>query len=136
MNKPNTLSYQIIYGNVVHWVTVIVCVISTFALVFILAKPENNVLHPNRIFNSIFSGAAPEEVWANADGGFPGGHFYLRNFSTGDGLAQFSITLGCSVTLWALLPVFFILIRKKDYLYTGICAFVFLLIAFSMSGLI
>ena len=134
--KSGIPSYQTAYGNAVHWITILSCVIATIAPVFILAKPENNVLNPNRIFNSIFSGETPAQVWAAAGSGFPGGHFYLTNFCTGDGFAQFGVALGCSVTLWGLLPAILILLKKKDYLHTIVCTLAFLLIAFSMSGLI
>lgn len=130
----NTPKHNLLYGAIVQWITIISTIIAMIAPIFILSKPENNILNPNHIFSAIWQGKTIEEVWNHAGSGFPGAHFYLNNLSAGDGLAQFGIVLGCSVALWALLPIIVSYFKNKIYLYSLICLFICLLIVFSMIG--
>src|SRR5690554_5893761 len=97
-------STQVMFGDIVKWITITSCIIALIAPVFILVKPANNLMNPNHIFSLIFSGEGSDAIWEKAASGFPGGHFYLQSFFTGDGFGQFGIALGCSVALWALIP--------------------------------
>lgn len=94
-----------IYANIIHWVTIVSCVLALLAPVFILLNPDNCILNPTQIFDMIFAGAKPAEVWATATtGSYPGAHYYFSLFSKADSWAQIALNLGCSVGLWALIP--------------------------------
>lgn len=143
MNNNNNNEIKIpeshlIFAGIVHWLTIVSCLIALVAPVFILLFPENNVLNPNLVFGAIFSGATPAEIWKmSPTGSFPGAHFYLTNFFTGDGFAHFGVALGCSVGLWALLPAMFVMQkREKDYMYFFICSLLVILILLAMTGLL
>jgi len=129
-------SAQVMFGDIVKWITIISCIIALAAPVFILAKPESNLMNPNHIFSLIFSGESTDAVWEKAASGFPGGHFYLQSFFTGDGFAQFGIALGCSVALWALIPTIIEYVKSKEYIYVFICIFISFLIILAMTGLV
>ena len=127
------------YGEVVHWVTIVSCLISLLAPVLILMFPNGNLLNPALIFNAIFAGRKPAEIWEAAGVPFKSGGFwklFLSNLFTPDGFATLGITLGCSVTLWALIPAVWQYFRKKEYFYAGVSVFVMALIALAMSGLV
>lgn len=140
-NKNNEViipKSHLIFAGVVHWVTIVSCVIALISPVFILLFPQNNVLNPNLVYGAIFSGASPAEIWKmSATGSFPGAHFYLTNLFTGDGFSHFGVALGCSVGLWALLPAMYVMLkREKDYLYFAICSMLVILILLAMTGVL
>jgi hypothetical protein len=127
-----------IYARLIHILTIASAVMALFMPIFILAFSGANVLNPNKVFAAIFSGAKPGEIWALASGGnFPGAHFYLRFPRAPDAWAMFSINLGCSVGLWALLPAASRqLVKEKNYFeaFAGFC--LALLIFLSMVGIL
>ena len=100
-----------------------------------VANPENNVLNPYKLFNAIFQGKDAQTVWQEVGGGFPGGHFYLKNLTYGDGFTQFGLALGCSVALWALIAAAFAYTREKVYLYVILALWVAVMVAVSMIGI-
>ena len=67
---------------------------------------------------------------------FQGGHFYLKDPLKGDSFGQFGIAFGCGVTLFALLPLLWFSIKKKDFFFVGASMFIILLIGLSLSGIV
>jgi hypothetical protein len=130
---------QLYYGKVIHWVTIFSCLITLIAPVLILLFPHRNLLNPSLIFNAIFEGKNPAGIWESAGVPFKSGDFwklFLTSLFTPDGFATLGIALGCSVTLWALIPAVWQFTRKKEYFYVFVSLFVIALIALAMSGLV
>ena len=139
MNTPETPKMpraQTIYGAIVYWVTILSCIICMIGPVVSVASPDNNVLDPYKLFNAIFEGKDAETVWQEVGGNFPGGHFYLKHFTYGDGLTQVGLALGCSVALWALIAAAISYASDKIYLYTALSIWVAGLAALSMVGIV
>ena len=139
MNTPETPKMphaQTIYGAIVYWVTILSCIICMIGPVVSVASPDNNVLNPYKLFNAIFEGKDAETVWEEVGGDFPGGHFYLKHFTYGDGLTQVGLALGCSVALWALIAAAISYATDKIYLYAGLSIWVAGLVALSMVGIV
>jgi hypothetical protein len=138
-DRPEIDKSQLQYGTVYHWITFASCLISLIAPVFILMFPHSNLLNPNLIFNAIFEGYSPAGIWEAAGVPFQAGGFwklFFANLFTPDGFAAFGVVLGCSVTLWALIPAFWQFMKKKEYFYVCVSLFVMSLVALAMSGLI
>ena len=135
-NPPKMPRAQITYGAIVYWITILSCLICMVGPVISVASPENNVLNPYKLFNAIFQGKDAQSVWREVGGEFPGGHFYLKNFTYGDGFTQFGLALGCSVALWALIAAAVAYIGDKIYLYTVLAIWVAALVALSMIGIV
>ena len=136
---PEINESQLHYGTAVHRITIAVCLISLVTPVLILMFPHSNLLNPNLVFNAIFEGKRPAEIWEAAGVPFKSGDFwklFLNNFFTPDGFATFGIVLGCSVTLWALIPSGLQFIKRKEYFYIFVSLFIMALIILAMSGLI
>ena len=127
---------QTTYGAIVYWITILSCIICMIGPVISVAYPENNVLNPYKLFSAIFEGKDAQTVWKEVGGEFPGGHFYLKNFTYGDGFTQFGLALGCSVALWALLVSAVAYGREKIYLYVILSLWVSALVALSMIGIV
>lgn len=135
-NPPKMPRAQTTYGAIVYWITILSCLICMVGPVISVASPENNVLNPYKLFNAIFEGKDAQTVWKEVGGEFPGGHFYLTNFTYGDGFTQFGLALGCSVALWALLVSAVAYAREKIYLYVILSIWVAALVALSMIGIV
>ena len=136
---PEIDKSQLYYGKVVHWITIVSCLISLTCPVFILSFPNRNILNPSLIFNAIFEGKRPAEIWAAAGVPFKPGSFwklFAGNLFTPDGFAAFALVLGCSVTLWALIPAVWQFHKKKNYFFVFVSLFVMVLIILAMSGLV
>ncbi len=131
MPRANT-----VYGAIVYWITIISCLICMVGPVISVAFPEKNVLNPYKLFNAIFEGKNAQQVWQEVGGDFPGGHFYLKNLTYGDGFTQFGLALGCSVALWALIAAAIAYSKDRIYLYTIVALWVAFMVALSMIGII
>ena len=134
---------QLYYGKLAHIVAIAACFVSLTAQVLILSFPHSNLLNPNLIFGAIFEGKNPAEIWAVAGVSFKPGDFWKLFLGdaqggsfTPDRLAIFGVTLGCSVTLWALIPAFFQFVKKREYFYVCVSLFVMGLIILAMSGVV
>jgi hypothetical protein len=127
---------QIVYGEIVYWVTIVSAIICMVGPVIAMSSPEDNVLNPHFLFASIFEGKSAETIWNEVGGGFPGGHFYLDHFTSGDGFTQLGLALGCSVALWALIAAAFLYLKEKHYLYMMLALWVSLLVALSAIGIV
>ena len=133
---PKMPRAQTIYGSIVYWVTILSCLICMVGPVISVASPDNNVLNPYKLFSAIFEGKDAQTVWQEVGGEFPGGHFYLKNLTYGDGFTQLGLALGCSVALWALIVVAFAYATERIHLYTILSLWVAGLVALSMIGVV
>jgi hypothetical protein len=131
MPRANT-----VYGAIVYWITIISCLICMVGPVISVASPDNNVLNPYKLFNAIFEGKNAQQVWQEVGGEYPGGHFYLKNLTYGDGFTQFGLALGCSVALWALIATAIAYSKDRIYLYAGLAVWVAVMVALSMIGIV
>jgi len=139
MLPDNADKSQLYYGKTVHWITVVSCLISLITPFFILLFPGKNHLDETLLFDAIFKGKKAAEIWEAAGVQFKSGDFwklFIKNFFTPDGLAAFGVALGCSVTLWALIPAVWQFTKKKEYFYVCVSIFIMALIALAMSGIV
>jgi len=134
--RPQIARVQTVYGEIVYWVTIFSAIICMIGPVVSMSNPDNNILNPHYLFSGIFDGKDAATIWEEVGGGFPGGHFYLSNFTKGDGFTQFGLALGCSVGLWGLLATAFVYIKEKNYTYVVLSLWVSLLISLSMIGIV
>ncbi len=131
MPRANT-----VYGAIVYWITIISCLICMVGPVISVAFPEKNALNPYKLFNAIFEGKNAQQVWQEVGGEYPGGHFYLKNLTYGDGFTQFGLALGCSVALWALIATAIAYSKERIYLYAVLALWVAFMVALSMVGIV
>jgi uncharacterized membrane protein len=137
--RPEIDKSQLYYGRTVYWITIASCLVSLLAMVLILVFPGGNMLDTIAAFDAVFSGKKPAEIWNAAGVPFKYGDFwklFIKGLFTPDGLATFGIALGCSVTLWALIPTVWQFAKKKEYFYVFVSAFIMALIFLAMSGLV
>jgi len=136
---PDIEKSQLYFGNTVHRITIVSCLISLITPFFILLFPGKNYVNEAMLFDAVFKGKNPAEIWKAAGVQFESGGFwklFIKNIFTPDGFAAFGIVLGCSVTLWALIPAVMQFIKKKEYFYAGVSIFLMALIILAMSGIV
>jgi hypothetical protein len=136
MEKPKMPPAQIYYGEIVYWLCLVSAAICAIGPVVTMLSPDHNVMNPFFLFSGIWEGKSAQEIWTEVAGGFPGGHFYLRRFTHGDGITQFGIALGCACALPALLGAAVAYMREKPraYLWAGLACWVAFLIGYSMTS--
>jgi len=134
--RPIMPRAQLVYGAIVYWITIVSALICMIGPVISMASAENNVLNPHYLFAGIFEGKNAAAVWQEVGGGFPGVHFYFKNFTMGDGFTQFGLALGCSVAIWALLAAAIAYLLDKIYLYVILSLWVAFLVAVSAIGIV
>jgi hypothetical protein len=133
---PKIPRAQIVYGEIVYWITIAACIICMIGPVLAISFSKNNVLDPHYLFAAIFQGKNAQAIWKEVGGGFPGGHFYLRHFTLGDGFTQFGLALGCSVALWGLIAAAIAYFAERIYTYSLLAIWVTLLVLLSMTGIV
>ena len=134
--QPQMPRAQRIYGEIIYWMTIVACILCMIGPAISVAYPERNVGDPYRLFNAIFEGKSAEQVWEEAGGGFPGGHFYLEHLDYGDDFTEFGIALGCSCAFWGLLAAAAAYASEKNWLYVILALWVATLVFLSMSGIV
>ena len=117
MEEPKISLPQVVYGQVVYWLCIVAALICTIGSVLAIAFPGRNYMDPHYLFFNIWQGNNPEAVWQQVGGGFPGGHFWLRNLATFDGLTQLGIVIGCSCAGVALISTAIAFLREKPRSY-------------------
>ena len=135
MERPPLPRAQLYYGEIVYWICLVSALICTIGPVIAMANIDNNVMNPHKLFTLIWEGNNAEAVWQHAAGGFLGGHFYLDNFTKGDGFTQFGIALGCACALPALLFAGFLGYlreRPRAWLWFAMSVWVAFMISYSM----
>ena len=135
--QPNMPRAQRIYGEIIYWITIVACLICMIGPVISVANPDNNILNPYLLFDAIFDGKNPEQVWNEAGDGFPGGHFYLEReyLGYGDAFTQFGLVLGCSCAFWGLLAAAVAYAADRRWLWVVLALWVATLVFLSMTGI-
>ena len=64
--RPKMPRAQIIYGEIVYWVTILAAIICMIGPLVAMYNVENNVLNPHFLFAKIFEGKSSGTVWAEA----------------------------------------------------------------------
>lgn len=78
-----------------------------------------------------------ETIWQDAKDDAQGGHFWMDNFGTGDGLTQFGLCLGCGVGFFAMIAAALIFIFKEKSPGWAVGAiWIAIMIAVSATGII
>lgn len=136
--KKSAPKSQQMFGSIVYWVSILSTVGALIVPIFILARPENNMLNPNLVFEAIFRGASPDEIWGYTEAGtFPGAHFYIEHITKADSWAMLFISIGCAFALFGLVPAaIYQAVKEKDWFCSIFGAVIIGLIFFSMIGVI
>ncbi|MDY6911328.1 MAG: hypothetical protein SVM79_03090 [Chloroflexota bacterium] len=80
---------------------------------------------------------AEETIWQDAKDDIQGGHFWIGNFTTGDGFIQFGLVLGCAVGFIAMIGAALMFIfKEKSYGWALGSIWIAVMIGVSVVGII
>jgi len=113
---PKMPRAQLVYGEIIYWLAIAAAIIC--------------------MIGPVIDGKNTETIWQEVGGGFPGGHFWFKNFTKGDGFTQFGLALGCACALWALIATAIAYLREKVYLYVSLSLWVALLVFLAATGIV
>ena len=108
---------QRVYGNIIYWLSIVAAMLCTVAPVIAITFVSKNVMDPHYLFYTIWEGKTAETVWQEVGSGFPGGHFWVSNLTSGDSLTQFGLVLGCCCASMALAATAIAYIKQKPRSY-------------------
>lgn len=137
-NRPAIPASQILYGDTVYWLCVCAAIACMIGPMIALLDVDHNMANPHYLYGAIFSGKSPEQLWAGLTAGreFPGGHFWIQNFTMGDGFTQFGLALGGFVAGPALVMSAFAFVKEKKPLWVALSLWVAFMIAVSAIGVV
>lgn len=135
--KPNVPRVQIVFGDIVYWVTVLACILAVVGPLISFIFMDDNVMNPHYLFDSIWEGDEPEVVWDKVAGQEPNGHFWIHNLTAGDGITQIGIVIGCAVGMPAMIIAALLYwFREKGRIQAVMALWVTALIAVSLLGIL
>ena len=137
MKKPKVPRAQNVYGKLVYWFSITAAIICTIGSVITVAFPNNNLMDPHYLFPTIWEGNDPEAVWQEVGEGFPGGHFWMNNLTTGDGFTQLGLEIGCFCSALGLMgaAIAYLCGKPRSYGWAVISLWIVMLVILSVLGI-
>ena len=138
MEKPKIPLAQIVFGDFIYWLAIVAAIMCTIGPVISMLFVSDNVLNPHYLFETIWDGKDADAVWEEVGGGFPGGHFWAQNLTSGDGFTQLGLVIGCASAIPALLGCAIVYLWKKPRVYGWalVSLWVIALVLISLLGII
>jgi len=113
MENPRIQQSQVIFGDIVYWLTITAAIICMIGPVMAFASMDGNILNPHYLFANIWSGMGPEAIMETAGEVDAGGHYWVNNLAAGDGFTQLGLVIGCSVAIPAMLAAAIVYVFKE-----------------------
>jgi len=139
VEKPKMPLSQRVFGETVYWFCILAAIVCMIGPVIALISVDGNVGNPHFLFARIFDGSTAEVVWEEVAGEFPGGHFWLSNLATGDGITQLGLVIGCACALPALIAtalVFAFKRKEKSFIWVSFSLVIAALVTISFLGIV
>lgn len=120
-DKPIVPRAGVIYGDIIYWGTIAGTLVVLLGS-FITFATLNNYMDPSILLSAIWEGKTVEEIWQQAAGGPPDGHWYLDVLTTGNGLTAFGIAMGVFSVTPAIFAAAYVLWKDGEKFFAGIAA--------------
>lgn len=112
MESPKIKRSQIVFGDIVYWLTIAAAIICMVGPVLAFASMDGNVINPHHLFANMWAGMEPETIWETAGEVETGAHYLVGNLAA-DGFTQLGLVLGCSVAIPAMLAAAIVYASKE-----------------------
>jgi len=116
MENPKIQKSQVIFGDIVYWLTITAAIICMVGPVMAFASMDGNILNPHYLFANMWSGMEPEAILETAGEAEASGHYWVNNLAAGDGFTQLGLVIGCSVAIPAMLVAAMVYVFKEKSL--------------------
>ncbi|RMD70055.1 MAG: hypothetical protein D6819_05265 [Gammaproteobacteria bacterium] len=114
--RPDIALAGIVYGDIIYWTTILASVITAFGLIMTFVSQAHHI-DPSFLLSEIWSGKSIEQIWIDAVGEPPEGHWYIHHITTSNGITMAGIALGVFSVIPALLASALVLFKEGDILY-------------------
>lgn len=122
MENPEIKRSQIIFGDIVYWLTIVAAIICMIGPVIAFVSMDSNIINPHYLFADMWSGMEYEAIIETAGETEASGHYWINNLHTGDGFTQLGLVIGCAVAIPAMLAAAVIYAFKEKSLLWAIGA--------------
>ncbi|NOZ53243.1 MAG: hypothetical protein GXP08_08885 [Gammaproteobacteria bacterium] len=132
-DRPVVPIAGIVYGDIIYWgtITATFIVIAGSVMTFVT---DNNYIDPSYLLSSIWEGRTVEQIWTDAVGAQPNGHWYLSQLFTGNGLMAGGIALGVFSVIPGILGAAFMLFKEKQFLFGSLAVIAAVIIMTAIVG--
>lgn len=118
LERPTVPKAAVLYGDIVYWGTILGSFVTVLGSILAFVT-ELNYLEPELVLSAIWEGRGVDEVWEQAGGKRPDGHWYVEHLTRGDGLTMTGIALGVFVVVPGMLASTWHLLRERQRLFAG-----------------
>ncbi len=118
LERPTVAKAAVLYGDIVYWGTILGSFVTVLGSILAFVT-ELNYLEPELVLSAIWEGRSVDEVWEEAGGERPEGHWYVEHLTRGDGLTMTGIALGVFVVVPGMLASTWHLLRERQRLFAG-----------------
>lgn len=136
--RPKPPLANVVAGDILYWVCIIGAIISMIGPIVSILWPDNNIASPYHVFDRVWEGKNPGEVWAatTQEGKYPGAHFWVHNLTKGDGITQLGVWLGSISGLLASFFAGLVFLFKRNWSYWLMSWWASFMILFAMLGIL
>lgn len=113
MENPKIKQSQIVFGDIVYWITVIAAIICMIGPVMSFVSIDGNVINPQFLFANMWSGMGIDGILETSGEVQAKGHYWIHSLSSGDGFTQLGVVIGCAVAIPAMFVAAIIYILKE-----------------------
>jgi hypothetical protein len=137
MDRPKIARSQIVFGDIVYWLTITSAIICIIGPVLSFASIGSNVLNPHYLFADMWAGMSPNGIMEKMGGAAATGHYWIHNLATGDGFTMLGMVIGCVVALPAMCVAALIyIVKEKSYIWAFGALWIVMLVVVSVLGIV
>jgi len=122
VKNPKIQRSQIVFGDIVYWLTIAAAIVCMVGPVMAFASMDSNVINPHHLFVNMWAGLEPEAIWGTAGEVEIGAHYWVRNLVAGDGFTHFGLVIGSSAVIPAMLAAAIVYAFKERSLGWALAA--------------
>jgi len=131
--RPPVSYAGIIYGDIIYWGTLAGAFVVLLGSIISFAT-TNNYVDPAYMLSALMDGKNVNEIWTGAEGvgAPPNGHWYLSEFTTGNGLTMLGIAMGVFSVTPAIFASAYYLYKDNDKVFASVAALAGVITIFAM----
>ncbi|MCI0506954.1 MAG: hypothetical protein L0Z73_12705 [Gammaproteobacteria bacterium] len=120
-DKPEVPLSGIIYGDIIYWGTIIATLVVIAGSIMSFVS-RRSYIDPVYLLTSVWQGKTVEDIWKDAVGDQPDGHWYLWQLSNDTGLTVAGIALGIFSVIPGIIGAAVYMFKEKQILFGGLAA--------------
>jgi hypothetical protein len=120
-DRPVAPFSGIIYGDIIYWGTIIATLVVLAGSIMSFVS-QTSYIDPTYLLTAVWEGKSVEDIWKDAVGVQPDGHWYLWQLSNDTGLTVAGIALGVFSVVPGIIGAAIYMFKEKQFLYGSLAA--------------